>query len=456
MTQDTIEDFARHVRGTRFEDLPSHTVDAARRFILDAIGVGLSGSRGQLAQELLGCAHGWGGAGPCRVLARTDRFPAPVAAMLNACQIHNSEFDSLHEKAVVHAMTGTLPAALAIADGRSGITGRQLIEAVVAGVDIACAVGLAARSPMKFFRPGVANGFGATAAAGKLLGLDEQQLVAAFGACVAQSCGSMQAHEEGSMLLSLQVGFNTRNALQACDLAAAGLKATQDVLDGRFGYFRLFEDVADPRPVVADFGRIWRMDEMSQKPFPSGRATHGAIEALMRIRGRRDFSGADVEGVVIDLTPVAKGLVGRPVKAGMEANYARLSLLYCAARVLGTGGLTMADFTPAALADETAHRLSERIAIGTLEGTGIDAFSPVAVRVSLKDGSLLEETVTNILGHPRNPLSEAAHLGKFRANCRSVEAYLRQGAADGLIEMIANLEDVANVRQIMDLVESPS
>src|SRR5690606_23633089 len=149
------------------------TVDAARRFILDAIGVGLSGSRGQWAQELLGCAHGWGGAGPCRVLARTHRFPAPVAAMLNACQIHTSEFDSLHEKAVVHAMTGTLPAALAIADGRSGITGRQLIEAVVAGVDIACAVGLAARSPMKFFRPGVANGFGATAAAGKLLGLDE-------------------------------------------------------------------------------------------------------------------------------------------------------------------------------------------------------------------------------------------------------------------------------------------
>lgn len=267
-----------------YEDLPPHTVDAARRLILDAIGVGLSGSRGQLAQELLSCAQGWGGIGPCRVFARADRFPAPLAAMLNACQIHNAEFDSLHEKAVVHAMTGTLPAALSIADSRGRISGRQLIEAVVVGVDIACAVGLAAKSPMKFFRPGVANGFGATAAAGKLLGLDAQQLVAAFGTCAAQSCGSMQAHEEGSMLLSLQVGFNTRNALQACDLAAAGLKATQEVLEGRFGYFRLFEDSADPAPVVAEFGRIWRIDEMSQKPFPSGRATHGAIEALMQIQ----------------------------------------------------------------------------------------------------------------------------------------------------------------------------
>lgn len=451
---DAIVDFARHVVDTRFEILPSGTIAAAQRLILDAIGVGLAGSRGQWGEELLKCGRGWSAAGPCHVLARPDSFPAPVAAMLNACQIHNSEFDSLHEKAVVHAITGTLPAALAAAETRGGVSGKQLIEAVVVGVDIACSIGLAARSPMKYFRPGVANGFGATAAVGKLLGLDVQQLVAAFGACFAQSCGSMQAHEEGSMLLSLQVGFNTRNALQACDLAAAGLKATQQVLEGRFGYFRVFEDEADPAPIIAEFGRVWRIEEMSQKPFPSGRATHGAIEALTRLRG--NFALEELDKVTISLTPVAHGLVGRPFRAKMEANYARLCLIYCAARVLRTGGLTMADFTPEALADETTCRMAEQIVVQALEGAGNDAFSPVVVRVDLKDGSHLQESVTDILGHPRNPLSPYQHLDKFRSNCARVEAHLPTGAAERLIETVCNLQDIADVAQIMALAASPS
>jgi 2-methylcitrate dehydratase PrpD len=456
MTKDAISDFARHVMNTRFELLPIETVAAARRLILDAIGVGLAGSRGQLAQELLQCAHGWGGVGSCRVFARPDRFPSPVAAMLNACQIHNSEFDSLHEKAVVHAITGALPAALAAAENRGRVSGKQLIEAVVVGADIACAIGLAAQSPMKYFRPGVANGFGATAAVGKLLGLDAERLVAAFGACFAQSCGSMQAHEEGSMLLSLQIGFNTRNALQACDLAVAGLKATHEVLEGRFGYFRLFEDAADPAPVIAEFGRVWRVDEMSQKPFPSGRATHGPIEALTRIQGRRGFTPAELKEVVISVTPIAHGLVGRPFKTDMEANYARLCLIHCAARVLKTGALTMADFAPDALADETTRHIAGKITTKALEGGGIDAFSPSVVRIELMDGSRFEEKVTDILGHPRNPLSPTQHLEKFRSNCASVEAHLPTGAANQLIDMIDNLQDASDVAQIMEVAASSS
>ncbi|KQT52490.1 MULTISPECIES: MmgE/PrpD family protein [unclassified Aureimonas] len=452
---DAIADVARHVVGTRFEDLPAETVATTRRLVLDAIGVGLAGARGQWADELLRCAVGWGGAGPCHVFGRAERLPAPVAALLNACQIHNSEFDSLHEKAVVHALTGTLPAALAAAEVQGGVSGRHLIEAVVVGVDVACAIGLAARSPMTYFRPGVANGFGATAAVGKLLGLDEERLVAAFGACFAQSCGSMQAHEEGSMLLALQIGFNTRNALQACDLAAAGLQSTTNVLEGRFGYFRLFEDASDPAPVVAALGQVRRIDEMSQKPFPCGRATHGPIEALLRLQAHHGFAPEEIETVVLSLTPVAHGLVGRPPRAGMEANYARLCLSYCAARVLVTGGLTMRDFEPEALADEATCRIAATIRLQMLDGAGIDAFAPSSARIELTDGRCLEETVADSLGHPRHPLTPSRHLDKFRGNCARVETLLQVGAADRLIEAVGRLQDVPDVAEIMQLATPP-
>lgn len=451
---DAIADFARHIVETRFDALPAETVASTRRLVLDAIGVGIAGSRGQLAEELLQCAGTWGGAGPCHVFARAERLPAPVAAMLNAYQIHNSEFDSLHEKAVVHALTGTLPAALAASEVQGGVSGQRLIEALVVGVDIACAIGLSARSPMKYFRPGVANGFGATAAIGKLLGLDEDRLVAAFGACFAQSCGSMQAHEEGSMLLSLQIGFNTRNALQACDLAAAGLRATKEVLEGRFGYFSLFEDAADPAPVIAELGHIWRVDEMSIKPFPSGRATHGPIEALLRLQAQHGFSSAAVEKVVLSLTPVANGLVGRRPKAGMEANYARLCLAYCAARVLKNGELTTTDFAADALIDEATRQVAEKIMIETLHGAGNDAFSPSSARIELKDGRVLEERIEDILGHPYNPLTQSRILDKFRANCARVASDLPASRIDQLIDAIGNLHDVPDVTCVMKLAAS--
>ncbi|MDF1718657.1 MAG: MmgE/PrpD family protein [Antarcticimicrobium sp.] len=111
-------------------------------------------------------------------------------------------------------------------------------------------MGLAGTAPMKVFRPAVIGGFGAVAAVGKIAGLDRDGLIHAFGAQYAQSAGSMQAHEEGTMLLALQIGFNARAAVEAVDLAAAGLVATRNTLQGRFGYFNLFEvdtfDISEP------------------------------------------------------------------------------------------------------------------------------------------------------------------------------------------------------------------
>ncbi|MCG5236285.1 MmgE/PrpD family protein [Xanthobacter oligotrophicus] len=383
---DAIRHFSGHVLAVRLADIPAPVIEAAKTFLLDSVGVGIAGSAGQWAQELAGCAAGWGSGEEARVFGRRGRFPAAVAALMNAYQIHNSEFDCLHEQAVVHAMTGVLPAALAVADRLGGICGARLLEAVVAGVDVACAIGLGGTRPMKFFRPGVAGGFGATAAAGKLLGFDADTLENAFGTTFAQLCGSMQAHEEGTMLLALQIGFNARNAIQACDLASAGLKAPREVLEGRFGYYALFEDGVDLGPVVEAFGKAWRMAEVAQKPFPSGRATHGALEAIAGLRARHAFSADTVDAVRIRMTPVARSLVGRPLRDDMASNYARLCMAYCAARMLRGGSLAMADFTPEALRDLETHRLAGLVSLEVFDTTSTDAFAPAAVEITLKNG----------------------------------------------------------------------
>ena len=112
---------------------------------------------------------------------------------------------------------------------------------------------------------------------------DAKTLTHAFGIVYGQVCGTMQAHTEGSPLLAMQIGFNARNAVAACDLAAGGLLGPQDILEGPFGFYRLFEGAHDLAPVLRDLGRVWRITEVAHKPFPCGRATHGVLDGVLAL-----------------------------------------------------------------------------------------------------------------------------------------------------------------------------
>lgn len=453
---DAIYAFSDHVVSTKFSKIPVDAIESAKKFILDSIGVAIAGSAGQWTEELVRCATLWGAGGESRLFVRGSRLPCATAALVNAYQMHNSEFDCIHESAVVHAMTAVLPAALAVAERSGGVPGTHLIEAVVTGVDVACAIGLGATSKMKFFRPGVAGGFGATAAIGKLLNFDQATLVNAFGTLFSQSCGSMQAHEEGTMLLALQVGFNARNAVHACDLAAAGLRATAGVLEGRFGYYAVFEDGHDLRPVTDNLGRIWRVAELAQKPFPSGRATHGAIDAIITLKGRHQIMPDQIGSITIGLTPFACSLVGRPAMPHMEANYARLCVAYCAARALQTGALGLCDFKRQPLSDEATLDLARRVEIVAVSPDSLDPFAPSRVEIVLKSGERLAETVAIAPGRPNRPMPSPVHLDKVRTNCANGYRPLPSEAIEGLISTVGELEAVRDIRAVIDLAVAPA
>jgi aconitate decarboxylase len=149
--------FASHAIDTRFRDLPAVAVEKAKVFVLDSLGVGIAGSSVEGGDGLMWVAAGWGQPA-VPVWGRAARLSAPAAAFMNAWQMHNQEYDGLHEGAVVHAMATLLPAALAAAEMRGGASGAELITAVAVGVDIAASLGLASRAGFRFFRPGTAGG----------------------------------------------------------------------------------------------------------------------------------------------------------------------------------------------------------------------------------------------------------------------------------------------------------
>ena len=446
---DASRKFARHVAGTAFDDLPPAAVEAVKTFALDSFGVAAAGTRGPYAAEWRRLLAG--PAAEARVWATRDALAAPAAAAINAYQLHNSENDCVHERAVVHTMAVLFPAAMAFAEREGGVSGRRLIEAVAVGSDVAAGLGLASKAGLRFFRPATAGTFGGTAACAKLAGFGEEETARAFGIALGQVSGTMQAHSEGSPLLGMQVGFGARNAIAAVDMARAGMPGPEGSIEGEHGYLELFEREHDIRPVLADLGKVWRIAETAHKPWPSGRATHGVVEALLALRAEHGFGAPEVAEVTLIVTPLVNHLVGREARANMVVNEARLSARWAAARILLGGSLGHEDFTPEALADAESIEFARRVRVEVDNNPDPNALAPVSVEVALKDGRHLSRKVEDVPGGPARPLTREQHLAKFRGNW--AWAGLEAEAGEALTERIDRLESVTEVGQLSALTQ---
>ncbi|MCG8441559.1 MAG: MmgE/PrpD family protein, partial [Caulobacterales bacterium] len=338
-------------------------------------------------------------------------------AFVNGFQIHCQEFDCVHERAVVHPMATILAALLAEAERRGPVSGEAFLAAVIVAVDVAAGLGVAARNPIRFFRPATAGLFGAALGIARLRGFDGETARDALGQALGHAAGVMQAHVEGRPTLPIQIGNAARAAHLACDLAEAGVPGPHDVLEGPYAYLPLFEGEWDLAPVLEGLGRVWRIAEVSHKPFPTGRAAHGGITLMQRLRADGVTPDA-VERIVVTAPPLVPRLVGRPLTEPLPVNYARLCFSFVGAVALSTGTVALDDFSPERRADPALRALGAKIAV---EADGSDdpaAFAPQTVRAHLAGGRVAEARIEAVYGSPADPMTREAALDKARACLR--------------------------------------
>ena len=450
--RNTAELFADHVTGVRFEDIPAAAIARAKVFILDSLAVSIAGSTAPGREQVLSATRRWGDGGEASLWGGGGGLPAPQAALVNAFQMHCQEFDCVCEPAVLHPMATLLPAALAFAEREGGVSGRDLLVAATVGVDVSGWIGASSTQPLRFFRPATAGGFGAAAATARLAGLDADGVVRSFGLLYAQTSGTMQAHIEASPVLPLQVGFNSRAALQAVDLAATGLEAPRGSIDGIFGYLPLMEGGFDLGPMHAALGRTWLIEGLSHKPYPAGRATHGAIEGLIDLREQHGFAADDVAEIIVTVPPLTGRLISRPDIPDPLPNYARLCTGFVLAKVLQHGGLDLAHYRGDALRDPRTHALAARVRVEADDNPDPNALVPQRLAVRLHDGRTLEWGCEQMLASASRPLSQAQHLAKTRACCAFAARPWSDRETDELIACVDGLEAVGDLRDLIALL----
>ena len=445
--------FVNHARESSLESPGQSGLTAAKRLIFDAVGVGLAGAITEESKILLHAVDSWGSGGEAHAWTSGVALPAALAAMVNGHQMHTLEFDAIHEPSVVHPMTVVFPVTLAFME-RAEKTGRKfsgsdLIRAVTVGVDIAAGLGVVTSTPLRFFRPATAGALGAVAAITAATRASIEQAEAAMGVVYSQISGTMQPHTEGAQVLALQIGFNARAAINAWDLALAGFRGPKKIFDGKYGYFGVIEGAGDPHALVAQLGKIWEVERTSIKPFPSGRATHAALDGILQLQKDYGFTVDDVLEVEAHVPPMVKGLVGRLPTIDMQVGTARLCLAYLIPNALMDGTVTLHSYSEERLRNPHVIESANRVKVIADTNPNPNAFDPQTIVVKLKSGEQHSITLPASLGSPSTPMSQEELEEKF---ARNLDAAGKSQVHDQLKDLLDNLENVEDVSRLIELL----
>lgn len=415
---------ARFVVGLALDEVPAPVTTKATRLALDTLGNGLAATREDFGRAVLGVAEGLGGPPESTLIGRPRKVAAANAVLANATLAHGLDFDDTREDAIVH--TGALAVTTALAVGEAvGASGRAALEALIAGVEVMCRVGLAVPGALhaRHFHPtAVAGSFAAAAAAGKLQGLSEDQLVHAFGICGSQAGGIIEYLADGSWTKRLHAGWAAHAGVVAARLARSGFTGPETVLEGPHGLYAAFaggHDAARLDRLLESLGRAWELEQLTLKPYPCGSIAQPYMDCALRLRQAHRLRPEDIVAVRCRTAagPVPRLWEPLAAKHAPPNGYAaKFSLPYLVAVVLVKGRAGLAEFTDDAIRDKAVLRVAERVTYALDPAIDYPRQFIGDVEMTLADGRVLRERQDRPRGGPDAPLTRAEVEAKFRGN----------------------------------------
>jgi 2-methylcitrate dehydratase PrpD len=454
---DPADDLIAFAHRTRFEDLPAPVVEAVKGLWGDSLAVAMAGSRDPAAEPVRAQFLAWGGRPESTVWFTSHRLPAPAAALLNSMMIHGLEYDAVHEPSVSHPVALAIPAALAAAEARGEVTGRDLLRATCLGIEIAGRIGGAATGASPFFRSATSGSLGAAVTAGLLLGLDAGRLLHAMGLMLTQAAGSYQGSLDGAEAYEMAPSLMTAAAMVSACLAARGVTGPARVLGGEYGYYRLYEGGRyDPGRLTGRLGEHYEVTRTSLKPYPTGRLTHGAVDAAMLLRPEVAARLDQVEAITALVPRWMHDKVARPVDTRLNTRVdAQRSIPYLVALALLRGAVRIEDMEGAARRDPAVLALARKVEVEV--DPDLDAVNtpgPTTLVVGLRGGQEWRHRAELLKGHPENPMSPEERLAKLET-CAQAGGFPRRRAL-ALREAVAALDRAPSAAPLLALLAPPA
>lgn len=459
-TRHVAEDLSKTISSIGFADLPQETVAVTKKSILDTLGVIVAASTlGEGAPEMVELAKDGGGEEESTIIAFGVKVPCWMAAFANGSMAHPLDYDDTHDAAVVHPTASTLPAALAVAERKGKVNGKGLISAIALGNDLIVRLGLGTTVGVDehgWHSPQLFGNFGATAAAAKILNLNEEQISNALSFTLSQASGTMEVGMgTGSVVRAVRDAFTGKTGVISALMAQKGLSGVKSWLEGKAGLCNLyFRGNYDLQRVTENLGKSFGGTYVSFKPWPACRITHPYLTALFRLMREKNIKSEDIESIVL-----AVGGQGRMLclpeeerKSPQKAIDAKFSLPFTIGVALAHGEVTLADFTTDALKDSKVLTQVRKVAWRFDKERKSGGIESGVIEVKVKNGLLFSERVDFAYGHPKNPISMNDLVTKFRECCKYSANPLSANSIDKVVHLVTHIEEVEDISSILQLL----
>ena len=386
----------------------SESVDhEAHRTFMNWLGCAVGAAHHEAADAALAAVQILQPAAQATLLGRTEKVDIASAALINGITSHTFDFDDTHLKTIIHPAGPVASALLALAE-HTGASGRELLDALVLGIDVACRVGNA-MYPEHYDRgwhiTGSTGTLGAAAACARLLKLDARKTAMALGIAASQPVGMRE--QFGTMTKPFHPGAAARAGLMSALLASKGYTASPKALEAPRGMMQTVSTKNDWLEITDELGKRFEISFNSYKPFACGIVIHPSIDACVQL-ARQGVTPEQVESIELKVHSLVLELTGKKEPAdGLQAKF---SVYHgCAA------GLTFGRAAEDEFSDEVVNRADmvalRRKVVATVDDS-IDEASADVTAV-LKDGQRVHVFVERAIGSLQNPMTDANLEAKF-------------------------------------------
>ncbi len=448
---------AEFVSGLRYEAIPREVRERSKLLVLDSLGCALYGAHLRWCRILQRTLKKLDSSSACGVWGTAQRLSAPHAALANGTQVQGFELDDVHREGVLHVGAVVLPALVAVAELRRGMSGREFLTAAVAGYEVGPRVGLCMGQEHigQGWHSGATLGvFSAGAGAARGLKLDADKTVHALGIAGTQAAGLMAA-QYGAMVKRMHAGRSSQSGLYGALLAEAGFTGIPDVFESEYGGFCTTFSRSQDRfrlaELTAGFGEVWQTMGVALKFYSCVGSNHTTLDALREMQRERAFDAKDVKKIIVHAPQVTVDHAGWKYRPESLAS-AQMNLPFCAATLLLEGDCSVDQFSDAVVADSRRMALAERVEVRPdpeISAKGAKYRHSVRVEVILNGGGRLERTVETPRGSEPNFASAAQIVAKFeKLAARALKRMQIARLRDAVLGM-EKLDDAARLAQLM-------
>lgn len=463
MSKDIAFSLAEYASSLKCKDLSPSALAATKVNIFDTLSCSISGSSAPGIGEMISLVEEWGGAPQATVLVYGNKIPAHHAAWVNGAMCHANDFDDTHDEAMLHAGVTIIPAALAAAELMGEVSGEDFLAGVAAGLDIVCRLGLSTTIGI------VASGwvytslmgyFGATAAAGRIMGLNNDEMVSAMGIAYSQCAGTYQPIRDSALTKRMQPGFAAKGALISAQMAKKGIFGVQNTFQGVDGLYRVYlQNQARPEVAIQDLGVRFEQERLSYKPYPCCRVNHTSIDAAIEAKKKWNLSPDQIRRVEMRLNRHYYSACCTPIevrKAPSTPVEAQFSTPYTVAAGLLYGRVGLFDFTLEGIKRKEVLDLAARVDCvidEEIEKMSSAKVSPVVMRIETVDGQLFELRMEHTLGSPEKPMTQQDFDSKLN-DCINFSARPLPNAKR-LREVVDRLETLPDIKELISILSVP-